>query len=372
MIEDVYYHISDDIEKYPDALWYFIIGGRATGKTYSCLKYLVETHTPFVFIKRTLEDIKKMALSFPIENGKKDVRESVSPFEPLNRDMGWNIRCFKAGNSDTAYFYQCDENNYPTQVIGCCLALSTCASVKGFNVMINGQIPQAMVFDEFIPQSWIRGTAKNGEQTLDLYMTITRDAVMRLENDVKIYCLANATEANNPLMSELRIVDIAEQMAKTGQEYYYDNGRYIMIHLLKDNPKFLDRMKNSKFAKSIEDTPYYDMAILNKFAMNDFTLIDSNFKLAGLKPSFIIKFKNESWTYLDGKDVDYICKRKVTISKDTKVLDLNTESGQGLFRQFILPTVYARIITRQIRFETYEIYSTMMEFLSRFPKSKQN
>ena len=372
MSEDVYYHIEDDIEKYPEALWYFIIGGRATGKTYSTLKYLVDTGQTFCFIKRTIEDVKKQCLPYPREDGKADNRESVSPFEPLNRDLNWNIRCYKASDSDIGYFYKCDELNYPVECVGCIIALSAVASVKGFNVMINGDIPNAIVFDEFIPQSWVRGTAKNGEQTLDLYMTLTRDAVIREMGDVKVYCLANATEANNPLMSEMRIVDTVEQMHKKKQEYYYNDGRYIMVHLLKDNPKFLEAMIKSKFAQSIAGTNYYRMAILNEFAMNDFSLVDSDYKINGCKPRFQIRFKEETWTYLEGASnkPDYITKRKVTVPKDMEIYDLNTEPAQGAFRTYILPAVYLQIISERVRFESYEIYSTLMEYMSRFPKSK--
>ena len=371
MIKDIYYHIEDDLQKYPDALWYLVIGARGCGKTYSALRYCVENHKKFCFVKRTAEDVKKLSLSLPHMNGLKDIRESASPFEPLNRDLGWNIRCYKAGNSDIAYFYECDELNYPTEnILGCCVSLSTCDKVKGFDI---SKYADVLIFDEFIPQQWVRNVSKNGEQLLELYFTLTRDRVVRRpEDETLIFCLANATEADNPVMSELRIVDAVEDMINSNEEYYYDSYRGIMVHMVEDNPAFLQAMKSSKFARSIENTNYYKMAINNEFAMNDFTLIDKYYNISGCKPRFQVKFKDETWTYLEGSNnkSDYFTKRKVTVGKDIDSFDLNVEADQGMFRSYILNTVYIRIITRNVKFETYEIYNTMMEYMSKFPKSK--
>ena len=53
-----YYDISEDFKLYPDLWCYVVIGGRTTGKTYSALKYCLKKKIKFVFLKRTIEDVK--------------------------------------------------------------------------------------------------------------------------------------------------------------------------------------------------------------------------------------------------------------------------------------------------------------------------
>ena len=41
-MSNMYYNIRDDVNAYPDAWCYIIVGGRNTGKTYGCLKMHLE------------------------------------------------------------------------------------------------------------------------------------------------------------------------------------------------------------------------------------------------------------------------------------------------------------------------------------------
>ena len=52
-----YYDIEDDLQEFNDFWCYIVIGGRNTGKTYSCLKSCYKSKRKFVFIKRTMEDV---------------------------------------------------------------------------------------------------------------------------------------------------------------------------------------------------------------------------------------------------------------------------------------------------------------------------
>ena len=52
----IYYDIRDDL--IPDSWCYVIIGGRSTGKTYGALKMCYNLKKKFVFLKRTIDDVK--------------------------------------------------------------------------------------------------------------------------------------------------------------------------------------------------------------------------------------------------------------------------------------------------------------------------
>ena len=84
-----YYDIKDDLKAYPDAWCYLVWSKRGPGKTYSTLRYCIENNIKFVFIKRTKDDIDLLCAH------KKGVTFDLSPFVPLNRDFGWDIKAQK-------------------------------------------------------------------------------------------------------------------------------------------------------------------------------------------------------------------------------------------------------------------------------------
>ena len=53
-----YYDIADDLAAAPDCWALFAWSGRNTGKTYSSLRYMLEGKHKFIFLKRTIEDVK--------------------------------------------------------------------------------------------------------------------------------------------------------------------------------------------------------------------------------------------------------------------------------------------------------------------------
>ena len=62
-----------------DMPFIFVIGGRATGKTYGALKYIIESGRKFLFLRRTQSQIDLV--------GKPD----FSPFKSVCRDMGVDV-----------------------------------------------------------------------------------------------------------------------------------------------------------------------------------------------------------------------------------------------------------------------------------------
>ena len=144
MTSATYYDIKDDLAAYPDAWAYLAWSKRGPGKTYSTRRYMKENGIRFVFIKRTIEDIKTLCAT-GIRRG---VDFDVSPWVPLNRDFGWNVQPVPILKG-IAGFYECDDEDKPHgDPIGFAVALSATKDIKGFDM----SVADFIVFDEFIPR----------------------------------------------------------------------------------------------------------------------------------------------------------------------------------------------------------------------------
>ena len=168
-----YYNVNNDMETYPEAIFIFTFGGRGTGKTYGALKTVIDKNMKFAFIKRTIEDVKLLTAGNKLGKKKEegDASFDASPFKPLNRDFGYNIRAFSVYPGLGA-FYNCDENNNAEgEPLGYITALSAVGKIKGFDL----SDVDVMIFDEFCPKSFEVVSKNEDSMILDMYKTLSRD-----------------------------------------------------------------------------------------------------------------------------------------------------------------------------------------------------
>ena len=125
-------------------------------------------------------------------------------------------------------FYKCDANDEPVGApVGYALALSAAEDVKGFDL----SEVDFMIFDEFIPKPYQIVKRTEGDALLDIYMTLTRDRIERGRKELKLICLANATNINNPTFDILDVIDTAADMDLYDKEYVYQiEERKILLH----------------------------------------------------------------------------------------------------------------------------------------------
>lgn len=67
-----WYDMRATLERYPQATFFFIIGMRGNGKTYSTLRYAIEEDLKLDYMRRTLTEIEMCAT------------EKGNPFKSLN------------------------------------------------------------------------------------------------------------------------------------------------------------------------------------------------------------------------------------------------------------------------------------------------
>ena len=355
----IYYDIRNDINKYPDAWLYIVYSKRGPGKTYSTLRYCIEEDIKFIYMKRTIEDVR-MLLAADAGKLKTDAAADFSPFVPLNRDLGWDIKAFEIDKkSGLAGFYHSAETEEGEIIpkgkcLGYIIAATAASKFKGFD-MSDCLID---IYDEFIPRPWDRVNRKEGDQVLDLYLTIQRDQLKRGMPELKLICLANAANISNPLLYTMDLMDIAAEMNVTGTEYHYDDYKSYMMHQI---PAEFDKEENTKksgIERMMEGTPFGEMAFGGKFGYNDFSAI-GKVQLKGYRPYCAFKFKKRTYyVYMkDGKY--YIC---YSAYKVGKIYDLDEELVSMKFYYDYIIDLKNEAIDGNVNFESYTAYDLVLNY----------
>lgn len=354
-----YYDIKDDIEKYPDAVFNFIVGGRNTGKTYSALKFCtIENNITFGFIKRTIEDVK-----FLCQGGKVKAKEQIdidtSPFKAINRDFITNIR---AVGLDKGFggFFNCNEENEPMgKPLGYILALNAVSQFKGFDL----SDIDILIFDEYIPNVFERTNHHEGEQVLDLIKTITRDREHRGKPPLRCYFLANATRVSNPIHDQFELVDLFSEMQAIRREYYFDKERKIMIHMIHSSDEFIGVEEQSALYKCMASTDWGRMAYGNTFGYDDFSDIEQK-ALKGYRPLIQIEYKTNTF-YIYIKD-GFMYATDSRAKKVPHKYNLNREADR---RRFLANHYYVcreKNANNMMSFKKYSYYDLIINFKKKF------
>lgn len=357
MMNNYYYDINIDLNNYPDAWLYIIVGGRNTGKTYSSLRYCIEHDIKFVYVKRTIKDVDMITaghkLGQKLTNGA-DI--DFSPFKALNRDFGYNIKAFSIPKVDgVAGFWKCDSEDQPVGTPAAyCVSLSSVASVKGFDLSDCSII----IFDEFIPQPWERVSRSEGAQIMELYKTVGRDREHRGQKPLKLIALANAVSISNPLMNIVEVTDDFANMQAGADCIQYIENRKILLHQIVDNVAFMEKEKESAIYKAMGETNWGQMAFENKFAYDDFSNVERN-NLKQYKPVCSIKYKKSLW-YVYRKGAYFYCTKSKHLG--TKLYDLNKENDQKLFYWDWDLEFRDSCIEDKMKFETYTMYDVIVNY----------
>ena len=306
----------------------------------------IEDKKKFVFMKRTIVDVDMLCAS----GRRTDVNFDISPFVPLNRDFGWDIKPVKVFKG-IAGFYHCNEEGKPSgDPVGYACALSAAKDVKGFDL----SECDFMIFDEFIPKRHERINRQEGDQLMDIYMTVSRDRVQRGRGELKLLCLANATSVNNPTFSILNVVDTAVEMDVLNQEYHLERG--IMMHKIPalDVP---DEEKTG-IEKAMAGTAWADMAFGGHFAYDDFTSV-SHKRLKGFHPICSYTYKKET-VYIYEKDGQYYATNAK--ASGVKNYNLHRENEQKKFFYDYIVDFRDETIEDNFTFQKYSMYDLIINY----------
>lgn len=315
----------------------FILGGRATGKTYGALKTLYQTDTRFMLMRRTQAQCDLIN------------KPEFNPYKVICSDLGVDIRVRSISKYNALVYESFGEDVERT--IGYTCALSTIANMRGFDA----SDCKVLLYDEFIPERHERALKNEGSAFLNAYETINRNRELKGEAPLQALCLANAFNIANAIFLELGLVGICERMKAKGQELYINRERGILIALL--DKSRISQQKRDTALYRVAGGAYSEMALANDFAYND----ASDIKSQGLQEYKLICTIGEISIYKHKSNRKYYVSEHRTGTADTFKSDevglkrYQKKYGLQLFGAYMRGNVqFENMLTKSL-FELYTI-----------------
>lgn len=352
-----YYEIEDDIKAYPDAWCYLIVGGRNTGKTYGCLKYHLQNKKPTCFLKRTNKDVDLLCLGHRLGEKSGNYEVDLSPYKSINRDLGTNVMAYKIDDGLGGFYYDVDGSP-AGKPVAYLMSLNAVHKYKGFDL----SECYSITFDEFIPQNYERVSTKEGEQLMELYKTIARDRVERGQEELKLFCLANAVNVFNYTFDILEVTDIVAEMSIKHQSTLYIEDRGIFIRLLETSENMMEAEKKTGIYRAMGNTAWGRMAFGNEFAFNDFSNI-KKVSLKNYKPLIELNYRNRTFYIYVSQNGYYMTKCK---NKMPFVYNLDKEMDQRKFFYEHLGDLMDASVNGRMYYDTYSMYDLIVNYKKRF------
>lgn len=318
----------------------FIFGGRGTGKTFNSIKEEYEDGDHFIYMRRTQNEVDLLASDA--------VDASLNPFKSLNVKLGTTLDMYRINKN---IFGITDDLKESKRNIGYVLGLSTVANIRGFDASDISDL----LFDEFIPQKNVRLFKDEGGAFLNAYETINRNREFDGSPPVRCYLMTNSNTISHPLLEDLGLMRILERMERKGQNFIDLPEKDCTITRIK-NREFEEKKKKTALYRLTQGTKFYDMAINNEFAYDDFSQVSSR-SLKEYRPICSI-----------GKICIYKHKSRCEYYASAHMIKCNsyTESDQDIRRFYIDigRELYGAYVNNQLVFESYGIKQKLVEIIT--------
>ena len=222
------------------------VGARGTGKTYGCMKWLLEHKKKFLYVRRLKSQLEECR------------KETGNPFKRLNLDMGINVVPFPAGGT-VAFRY----NDREGDIAAVGVALSVVANIRGVDYSDYDYI----LFDEFIASDGERPIKNEFAAFLNFYETVNRNRELAGHQAVKCIMLGNANRISNPYFSGWKCMKRVIKMLRGKQMVWRAEDHTRMIILLIDSP-ISERKRDTVLYQNANDI-FSQMALDNAFRTDE-------------------------------------------------------------------------------------------------------
>lgn len=355
--QDGYYHLLKDLVNFPQAWCVVVWSRRGPGKTYSGLWTHVSQDIPIIYMKRTVEDVNTISSNSNTHN------IDLCPYAPINRDKLTDIQPISISKGLGA-FYKHLDGEAVGDPISYIMALNKIKSVKGFEASRCKWI----MLDEFIPQIGERINHREGEQLLDLYMTVLRDKVSRGDEELKLILFANAEDISTPITRELEIIDDMAKLNTSGDNnILFLEDRGILLHHIVPDEVPAVKMQDNQLGiyKAMKNTAWGRKTFEGEFANNDFSNV-CNVSLKGMRGFIHLKYKAHNYyIYLkDETGVFYMCES--TTHHYEFDYDLSLENDQKRFYEEVYFTLRDACINDRFKFKAYSMYDLIINYKKYF------
>lgn len=266
------------------AIFYFLLGGRETGKSYAATEFYVQQwrqfNRPFYWLRLTEASCKKLLTN--------NAEKLVDP--DIRRRYNLELRT----KGDGVYEVELDENGkvIGKRLMARVLALNTFYNDKGSGLfdkdfLDNPDMYYNICLDEFQPE-------KNERRTFDVLYAFTNqleNLVRSTKRRIRVLCIGNTLEEAADILCAFNF--IPEEFGR----YYLKNKRCV-IDYIEPTATYTERRKGT----------IADILMPTASTFTNQVQIDDSLVYKGrlLRPTYIIKFgkdKSDWYTVWDGKVV---------------------------------------------------------------------
>lgn len=230
------------------ATYYWIIGGRGIGKTFSALKWAYENKIKFLFLKRTETQLKLLS--------KKD----TNPFKNLNRAGVSNVTTSPISEKLHGFYEMDSDYKAIGEPIGYMAPLSTFASMKGSSY----EDVEVVIYDEFIKEAHEKRIESEAKALMNALETIGRNRELEGKPPLKLIALSNSNDIANDYFFYLNLVTLLEKMAKNEKTMTYLPERECVIFNIMNSP-ISEKKKETSLYKLTKGTDFYEMSVNNSY-----------------------------------------------------------------------------------------------------------
>lgn len=237
------------------------LGGRGIGKSYSILKELYDTDTPFIYMRRTQTQLD--AITVP----------QLNPYNQIAADNNLSIITSKI-SKHTAGFYKGIENKdgeiVPENIpFALGVALSTFASIRS----LSAERYDVLFFDEIIPERHEHPIKEEGLAFANVLESLNRNRELQNRKPLKVIMVSNSNTINSQILNAFGLLDIVDSMNRNNQ-YFKSVDSLVAVFRYIDSP-ISEQKKNSALYRVIRNRDFSDMAINNEFSQSDYENVQS-------------------------------------------------------------------------------------------------
>jgi hypothetical protein len=335
-----YVNIFEIVRSNPNYLFYFFIGGRGIGKTYSILKECYLNKKKILYVRGTQTE-----LDLTVNSG-------LNPYKAINRDLGINIQIELNKNSTTIGEYVKNGEKWErVNEIGRAVALSTFSNIKGADF----SDIDIVVFDEFITKNTRTRSRTEDIDFFNLVESVIRNREVEGE-EIPVVLISNADSYMSLILKSLGLINVMSGMKMNGDNVYKNEERAIYLELL-EAKELLESKAKTKLYRATKGSDFYAMAIGNDFIGADYSDIKRvdfreykpQFELNSL---FFYKYKNNT-------KIEFICSKH---KSDCNCYD-NQDKSYKLYLTVIMTKFY---YDKKLFFTDY---NTKLEFYEKMLKN---
>lgn len=230
----------------------FIPAARGTGKTYGTLKYHLINHNKILLIRRTKQEAELQA------------RKETTSYKILFHDLEITDYYCTSGSA-SGYGSVVIPGDQDPEEVAYIAALNTFASIRG----IDFSDIDFIVYDEFICEPHVRKIKNEGMALANLYESVNRNRELLGKPPVQLLCLANSVNMANDVFMYFDLITEAERMLQEEIEFSEIGNKLLIIP---QHSPISEKKEQTALYKAVNNE-FSEMAIRNKFILNDFTYV---------------------------------------------------------------------------------------------------